>query len=81
MLRKRWAAAVAAKQTALEPLFAEGNFKAVLEALAELRPTVDTFFDDVMVMADDEAVRNNRLALLKQLRSLFLGVADISALS
>lgn len=78
---KGLATAIAAKQSELQPLIAAGNFKAVLEALAELRPTVDTFFDDVMVMADDEAVRNNRLALLKQLRSLFLGVADISALS
>jgi glycyl-tRNA synthetase beta chain len=41
---------------------------------------VDAFFDQVMVMADDEAVRNNRLALLNQTRQLFLGVADISCL-
>ena len=78
---KALAKAVAAKQSELAPLVAAGDFKSVLEQLAELRPTVDTFFDDVMVMADDESVRNNRLALLKQLRNLFLGVADISALS
>jgi glycyl-tRNA synthetase beta chain len=78
---KALAKAVAEKTVQLEPLFAEGNFKEVLEQLAELRPVVDKFFDEVMVMADDKAVRNNRLALLKQLRSLFLGVADISALS
>lgn len=78
---KNLAKAVAQKQIQLAPLFEAGDFKAVLEQLAELRPTVDTFFDEVMVMADDEAVRNNRLALLTQLRNLFLGVADISALS
>jgi glycyl-tRNA synthetase beta chain len=45
-----------------------------------MRETVDGFFDQVMVMADDDAVRNNRLALLNQTRALFLGVADISYL-
>jgi len=45
-----------------------------------LRPAVDNFFDNVMVMTEDEAVRNNRLALLAQLRGLFLKVADISQL-
>ena len=77
---KALATAVSDKQLALAPLFAEGDFKAVLEQLADLRSAVDTFFDDVMVMADDEEVRNNRLALLGQLRNLFLGVADISLL-
>jgi glycyl-tRNA synthetase beta chain len=42
--------------------------------------TVDGFFDEVMVMAEDPAVRHNRLALLNQTRALFLGVADISSL-
>jgi len=51
-----------------------------LELLAELREPVDRFFDDVMVMTDDEDVRNNRLALLSKLRNLFLGLADISRL-
>ncbi|WP_261843022.1 glycine--tRNA ligase subunit beta [Aliamphritea ceti] len=77
---KALATAVSDKQLALSPLFAEGDFKAILEQLAELRGPVDTFFDDVMVMAEDEQVRNNRLALLGQLRNLFLGVADISLL-
>lgn len=78
---KALAKAVAEKAIQLQPLFAQGDFKAVLEQLAELRPVVDKFFDEVMVMADDDATRNNRLALLNQLRNLFLGVADISALS
>ncbi|MEH6576221.1 MAG: glycine--tRNA ligase subunit beta [Amphritea sp.] len=77
---KTLAAAISAKQSSLTPLFQKGDYKAVLEQLADLRPDVDRFFDDVMVMADDESVRNNRLALLSQLRSLFLGVADISVL-
>ncbi|MDX8397896.1 MAG: glycine--tRNA ligase subunit beta [Mariprofundaceae bacterium] len=51
-----------------------------LEALASLREAVDQFFDDVMVMADDEAIKNNRLALLNQLRTLFLQLADVSKL-
>ena len=42
---------------------------------------VDEFFDNVMVNADDEALRKNRLALLSRLRALFLGVADISILA
>ncbi|MEH8022336.1 glycine--tRNA ligase subunit beta [Rheinheimera metallidurans] len=48
--------------------------------LASMRDVIDTFFDQVMVNADDVAVRTNRLALLKQLRELFLQVADISVL-
>jgi len=51
-----------------------------LALLAELREPVDRFFDDVMVMAEDEAVRANRLALLTRLRGLFLKLADISRL-
>jgi len=67
-------------QPGIEALFEAGDYQAALEKLSALRSSVDNFFEDVMVMADDEAVRNNRLALLNQLRSLFLGVADISIL-
>lgn len=62
------------------PLFEQGDYAAALTSLASLREPVDNFFDEVMVMAEDEAVRNNRLALLNQLRNLFLRVADISLL-
>ena len=62
------------------PLFEQGDYASALSSLASLRKPVDTFFDEVMVMADDEAVRNNRLALLNRLRNLFLRVADISLL-
>ena len=54
--------------------------EAQLELLASLRGPVDTFFDDVMVMADDAAVRSNRLSLLSRLRELFLQLADVSRL-
>ncbi len=67
-------------QPGIEALFEAGDYQAALEKLSALRSSVDSFFEDVMVMADDEAIRNNRLALLSQLRSLFLGVADISLL-
>ena len=63
------------------PMLEERRYAQVLNELADLRDPVDRFFDDVMVMADDEAVRNNRLALLGDLRALFLDVADISRLS
>ncbi|GAB4294254.1 MAG: glycine--tRNA ligase subunit beta [Methylophaga sp.] len=64
----------------LAPLTARADYAGALSYLAGMREVVDHFFDDVMVMADDEAVRQNRLALLNQTRALFLGVADISCL-
>jgi glycyl-tRNA synthetase beta chain len=63
------------------PLLENRDYTTALTALAELREPVDRFFDDVMVMTDDDATRNNRLALLGELRSLFLDVADISRLA
>ncbi len=65
---------------AVAPLFDEGEYQAALERLAELRPVVDRFFDEVMVMAEDAALRRNRLALLRRLQGLFLAVADIAEL-
>jgi glycyl-tRNA synthetase beta chain len=62
------------------PLFENGDYASALSSLASLREPVDNFFDEVMVMADDSAIRNNRLALLNRLRNLFLRVADISLL-
>ncbi len=64
----------------VEPLFDEGHYRQGLEQLAVLRNAVDRFFDEVMVMAEDEALRNNRLALLGQLRAMFLRAADLSRL-
>ena len=57
------------------------DYTRILTALATLRNVIDNFFDNVMVMADEEAVKNNRLALLSLLRQLFLTTADISILA
>lgn len=65
---------------ALEPAFATGNYQQALAQLADLREPVDAFFDNVMVMVDDEALKKNRLTLLNKLRNLFLQIADISVL-
>ncbi len=56
------------------------NYNNMLASLAELKEPVDAFFDNVMVNVEDEAVKNNRLALLQQLHQLFLKIADISVL-
>lgn len=64
----------------LEPVFANKDYQLALTKLAELRAPVDDFFDNVMVMADNEAVKTNRLTLLSQLRASFFNVADISLL-
>ena len=57
------------------------DYTTVLSSLATLQPVVDAFFDNIMVMSDDSALRQNRLALLLQLRQLFLTTADISVLT
>jgi len=77
---KALASAVDAKVELLAPLFAAGDYQQALTELSELREVVDTFFDNVMVMADDEALKINRLTLLNTLRNQFLNVADISVL-
>lgn len=65
----------------VQPMIKVRNYAEALNTLADLKDPVDRFFDDVMVMAEDDTVRNNRLALLGELRVLFLDVADISRLS
>ncbi|HDP89374.1 MAG TPA: glycine--tRNA ligase subunit beta [Thioalkalivibrio sp.] len=65
---------------AVAPDFASGDYEAGLTRLAALRESVDRFFDEVMVMAEDEALRNNRIALLNSLGNLFLRAADLSRL-
>ncbi|MBI3343347.1 MAG: glycine--tRNA ligase subunit beta [Gammaproteobacteria bacterium] len=62
------------------PLIHHGEYTQALKHLASLRPAVDAFFDKVMVMAEDAALRDNRLALLTKLEGLFMRVADISKL-
>ncbi|ODA24819.1 glycine--tRNA ligase subunit beta [Photobacterium damselae] len=77
---KTLAADIAAMQATLEPAFAVGNYQQALTELASLREPVDAFFDNVMVMADDEKLKVNRLTMLNALRNMFLQVADISLL-
>ena len=77
---KTLAAQVAKLQAELAPLFAAGDYTPALSALAALREPIDSFFDAVMVNAEDAAVRQNRLNLLAGLRELFLKTADISQL-
>ena len=74
------AEAVLALRTEVQPLIAQGDYTAVLDKLANLRAPVDSFFDNVMVNAEDPALRQNRLAILSTLQGLFLQVADISVL-
>jgi glycyl-tRNA synthetase beta chain len=64
----------------VEPRFKAREYTEALKSLAVLRDAVDAFFDSVMVMADDPALRANRLALLKRMQGLFMHVADLSRL-
>lgn len=77
---KALAEAVLALRTEVQPLIVQGDYTAVLDKLANLRAPVDSFFDNVMVNAEDPALRQNRLAILNTLQGLFLQVADISVL-
>ncbi len=62
----------------VESLIENGEYTVALREIATLRPLVDSFFDDVMVFADDEAVKNNRIALLASVSGLFKNIADFS---
>ena len=68
------------KELSTAPLFDGGDYTSGLAELAQLKESVDSFFDDVLVMCDDKSVQNNRIALLQRLRDIFLKVADISFL-
>lgn len=69
-----------ALESKTSPLFEAGDYSAALKALAQVRSPVDNYFDEVMVMADDISVRNNRLSMLGNMKSLFSRVADIGLL-
>lgn len=75
------AQSIAAVQPVAQKQFNSGDYKAALATLAQTRTAVDTFFNDIMVMAEDQKVRLNRLALLAQLHRLMNQVADISRLA
>lgn len=64
----------------IQPLLEARDYQPALEKLAGLRDVVDAFFDQVMVMVDDRAIRDNRLRLLNSISELFLNVADLSHL-
>ena len=68
------------KEKEVEPLFLEGNYADGLASLSTMKDAVDSFFDEVLVMADEDELRDNRLALLQRLQALFLHTADISHL-
>jgi glycyl-tRNA synthetase beta chain len=65
----------------VETDYGNGDFTGALRALATAKPAVDRYFDDVMVMADDPAIRANRLALLRGVAQTMNRVADISKLA
>ncbi|WP_201531127.1 MULTISPECIES: glycine--tRNA ligase subunit beta [unclassified Psychrobacter] len=67
-------------QTVVQPLLEQADYTQVLQTLASLDEPLTQFFDSVMVNSEDTALKANRLALLKQVRALFLTVADISEL-
>jgi glycyl-tRNA synthetase beta chain len=72
---------VVAIERQIAPLRSRREYTELLRSLAVLRPAVDGFFEDVMVMVEDQAVRDNRLALLTRLSEMFQSVADLSRLS
>jgi glycyl-tRNA synthetase beta chain len=72
--------AILETEVRLGGLLEDGDYPACLTELAGLREPVDRFFDKVMVMTDDEAVRRNRLALLDALRRQFAQIADVARL-
>lgn len=74
------AAAVDTLRAEVSSLFDDGDYETALKRLASLREPVDTFFDKVMVMAEDPRLRDNRLALLNGIYQLFLRAADLSRL-
>jgi glycyl-tRNA synthetase beta chain len=65
----------------LPQLIKQNNYEEVLNQLSSLKDSLDSFFDKVMIMADDEAVKANRIALVSHIRKQFLSVADISVLN
>lgn len=75
------AQSIATVQPVAQKQFDSGDYKGALATLAQTRAAVDTFFNDIMVMAEDQAVRLNRLSLLSQLHRLMNQVADISRLA
>jgi glycyl-tRNA synthetase beta chain len=77
---KHLATLLTALRRKVEPLIINRDYRKAMAELAGLKNPVDAFFDKVMVMAEDETLRHNRLALLSSMRDLFLRIADLSRL-
>ena len=75
------ASAIESLTDTTQSLVSERKYEQALTGLASLRDPVDHFFNDVMVMVDNDEIRNNRLQLLQELRSLFLNIADIAKIA
>ncbi|MBQ4829372.1 glycine--tRNA ligase subunit beta [Alteromonas sp. MMG017] len=73
--------ALVSAESVVTTAVATQDYTKILSTMATLRSAIDSFFDDVMVMAEDDAVKQNRLALLSLLRQLFLTTADVSLLA
>ncbi len=80
MAEKALAEAFNEVKTNIAPLMAAKDYQAALTELACLKAPIDNFFDNVMVMADDEAVKINRLTLLNEIRNSFFAIADVALL-
>ncbi|NRP36662.1 Glycine--tRNA ligase beta subunit [Marinobacterium sp. xm-d-579] len=78
---KELAQALKGLSSSVASMTGEGDYQGALQALADLRQPIDRFFEEVRVMADDADVKQNRLAMLQQLKELFGGIADISELA
>ena len=72
--------AVTEREKRISSLIESKNFPEALKEIAALRPTLDTFFDSVMVMVEDDIIKNNRLGILRRVVNMFTGVADFSKL-
>ena len=70
-----------ATESLTKELSGSKNYKEIMKSLLNLKDSIDSFFDNVMVNAEDDKVRSSRLALIRRVRHLFLSVADISHLS
>ena len=70
-----------ARDPAIRAAAGRGDYREAFAGIAQLQPAVARFFDDVLVMADDERLRTARLALVATLRELILSIADISEIA
>ena len=68
------------KKAQVAPLIRSSDYTAALLSLSSLKPAIDDFFDNILVITEDKSIRENRLSLLQELRQIFLEIADISFL-